>query len=61
MYDKKLVLPIAKVIKDLGVKRAMVVHSEEGLDEISCEKDTYIAELNEGKISEYTINPKILI
>ena len=58
VYDKKLVLPIAKVIKDLGVKRAMVVHSEEGLDEISCEKDTYIAELNEGKISEYTINPK---
>ena len=58
VYDKKLILPIAKVIKDLGVKRAMVVHSEEGLDEISCEKDTYIAEVNENKISEYKINPK---
>ena len=58
VYDKKLILPIAKVIKDLGVKRAMVVHSEEGLDEISCEKDTYIAEVNENEISEYTINPK---
>tara|TARA_A100001015_G_scaffold177376_1_gene197260 strand:+ start:1053 stop:2864 length:1812 start_codon:yes stop_codon:yes gene_type:complete len=58
VYDKKLILPIAKVIKGLGVKRAMVVHSEEGLDEISCEKDTYIAEVNENEISEYTINPK---
>lgn len=58
VYDKKLVLPIAEVIKDLGVKRAMVVHSEEGLDEISCEKDTYVAELDEDKITEYTINPK---
>ena len=52
VYDKKLILPIAKVIKGLGVKRAMVVHSEEGLDEISCEKDKYIAEVNENEISE---------
>ena len=58
VYDKKLILPIAKVIKGLGIKRAMVVHSEEGLDEISCEKDTYIAEVNENEISEYIINPK---
>ena len=58
VYDKKLVLPIAEVIKDLGVKRAIVVHSEDGLDEISCEKNTYVAEVDENKISEYTINPK---
>ena len=57
VYDKKLVLPIAKVIQNLGVKRALVVHSEEGLDEISCEKNTYVAEVNKDKISEYTINP----
>jgi anthranilate phosphoribosyltransferase len=61
VYDKELVLPIAKVIKDLGITRAMVVHSEEGLDEISCEKDTYVAELKDSQILEYTINPKILI
>ncbi len=58
VYEKKLVLPIAEVIKELGVKRALVVHSEDGLDEISCEKNTYVAEVNENKISEYTINPK---
>ena len=53
VYEKKLVLPIAKVIQDLGVKRALVVHSEDGLDEISCEKNTYIVEVNKDKISEY--------
>jgi anthranilate phosphoribosyltransferase len=58
VYDKNLVLPIAKVVKNLGVERAMIVHSEDGLDEISCEKDTYIAELKENDIYEYTIKPE---
>lgn len=58
VYDKNLVLPIARVIKDLKIKRAMVVHSQDGLDEISCEKNTYVAELKDGGITEYTINPK---
>jgi indole-3-glycerol phosphate synthase len=58
VYDKNLVLPIAKVVKNLGVERAMIVHSEDGLDEISCEKDTYIAELKENNIYEYTIKPE---
>ena len=58
VYDRKLVLPIAEVIQNLGVKKAMVVHSEEGLDEISGEKDTYVAEVSGEKITEYTINPK---
>ena len=58
VYDRKLVTPIAKVAQELGVKRALVVHSEEGLDEISCEKNTYVAELDNGEIKEYEINPK---
>tara|TARA_Y100000768_G_scaffold191042_1_gene143185 strand:+ start:5 stop:1816 length:1812 start_codon:yes stop_codon:yes gene_type:complete len=58
VYDKELVKPIAEVAKQLGVKKALVVHSEEGLDEISCEKDTFVAELNNGQIKEYRINPK---
>ena len=58
VYDKDLILPIAKVLKDIGIQRALVVHSEDGLDEISCEKNTYIAELKDGDISEYIINPK---
>ena len=58
VYDKKLVKPIAEVAKQLGIKRALVVHSQEGLDEISCEKDTFVAELDNDQIKEYKINPK---
>ena len=58
VYDKKLVKPIAEVAKQLGIKRALVVHSQEGLDEISCEKDTFVSELDNGQIKEYRINPK---
>ena len=58
VYNKDLILPITKVLKDIGIQRAMVVHSEDGLDEISCEKNTYIAELKDGDISEYMINPR---
>ena len=58
VYDKELVRPIAEVAKQLGIKRALVVHSQEGLDEISCEKDTFVAELDNDQIKEYKINPK---
>ena len=58
VYDKKLITPIAKVAQELGVKKALIVHSEEGLDEISCEKNTYVAEVDNGEIKEYKINPK---
>jgi len=58
VYDKELVKPIAEVAKQLGVKKALIVHSEEGLDEISCEKDTFVAELDNDQIKEYKINPK---
>ncbi|SFV87452.1 Anthranilate phosphoribosyltransferase [hydrothermal vent metagenome] len=57
VYDKNLVEPIAKVLKSLGSKKVMVVHSKDGLDEISIADDTFVAELKEGKISTYTINP----
>lgn len=57
VYDKNLVEPIANVLKSLGSKHVMVVHSKDGLDEISIADDTYVAELKEGKVSTYTINP----
>jgi len=58
VYDDKWVEPIAAVLKQLGSKRAMVVHSKDGLDEISLSADTYVAELNNGKIKTYTVSPK---
>ena len=47
-----------KFLKDLGSKRAMVVHGEDGLDEISLSGITNIAELKNNKINEYIFNPK---
>ncbi|HIE78293.1 MAG TPA: anthranilate phosphoribosyltransferase [Candidatus Thioglobus sp.] len=57
VYDKSLVEPIANVLKGLGSRHVMVVHSRDGLDEISIANDTYVAELKDGQVTTYTINP----
>jgi anthranilate phosphoribosyltransferase len=57
VYAKELVEPIANVLKNLGSKHVMVVHSKDGLDEISIADDTFVAELKDGLIKTYTINP----
>ncbi len=57
VFDRKWVLPIAQVLKDLGCRHAFVVHGEDGLDEISLMDKTRIAELSNGGIGEYTIGP----
>ena len=58
VYDKALVLPIAEAMKSLGSKHVLVVHSADGLDEISIAAETYVAELKDGEISEYLIQPE---
>ena len=57
VYNKTLIEPIANVLKNLGSKHVMVVHSKDGLDEISITDDTYVAELKNNKVTTYTINP----
>jgi anthranilate phosphoribosyltransferase len=57
VYDDKLVLPIAEVLNRLGSEHAMVVHSEDGLDEISAYAKTHVAEVKEGSIREYWLEP----
>jgi len=56
VYSPELVLPIAKVLKALGTKRAMVVHGS-GLDEIALHGNTQVAELKDGDIIEYQLTP----
>lgn len=58
VYDAALVVPIATVLKELGSTHVMVIHSEDGLDEISTSAATKVAELKEGVISEYEIAPE---
>ena len=57
MYDKKLVEPIANVLKSLKSRHVMVVHSADGLDEFSVADKTFVAELHNGEISTYTVHP----
>lgn len=57
VYDAKLLKIHSKVLKDLGSIHALVVHGEDGLDEISLSGKTKIAELKNGKINEYIFNP----
>ena len=57
VYDKDLVEPIAHVLKGLGSRHVMVVHSNDGLDEISIADETFVAELKDTEVSTYTIKP----
>ncbi|WP_018716441.1 anthranilate phosphoribosyltransferase [Arhodomonas aquaeolei] len=52
------VRPLAEVLQRLGSERVMVVHSEDGLDEVSIAAPTHVAELDDGVIREYTIRPE---
>jgi anthranilate phosphoribosyltransferase len=50
---------LANVLQSLGSKHVLVVHAEDGLDEISIASDTKIAELKDGAIVTYTISPQL--
>jgi anthranilate phosphoribosyltransferase len=55
VFDKSLCRPMAEALRSLGAVHALVVHAAEGLDEISLAGDTYVAELKEGEVCEYTM------
>jgi len=57
VYRKDLIKPVATFLKHTGSKRALVVHSEDGLDELGISAPTHIAELKEDHIVEYTVTP----
>ena len=58
VFDAGLVEPIASVLRALGWVRAIVVHAEDGLDEISTTAPTRLAELREGAISVRVVRPE---
>lgn len=57
VFHKDLTILLAGALQQLGSEHVMVVHGADGMDEISFSGDTYIAELKDGKIRQYTINP----
>lgn len=58
VYDDSLLLPLAEVLKNLGVKAAMVVYGMDRLDEISMSAPTKVCEIKDDKITSYTIKPE---
>lgn len=58
VYDEALVRPLAEVLVRLGVKRGMVVHGQDGIDEISVSADTSCCEIRDGNIYGYLIEPE---
>ncbi|MFY0991411.1 anthranilate phosphoribosyltransferase [Halomonas sp. C05BenzN] len=58
VYAPELVPLMAEVLQTLGSRHVMVVHAEDGLDEISLAAPTRVAELRAGEILEYTIAPE---
>jgi anthranilate phosphoribosyltransferase len=60
VFSADLCRPLAEVLRRLGSEHVMVVHAEDGLDEISIAAVTHVAELCDGNISEYTIKPEDL-
>jgi len=58
VFDKKLLKIFAEALKNLNLKKALIVNSQDGLDEISPYANTDIVELNDGKIKESILSPK---
>jgi anthranilate phosphoribosyltransferase len=57
VFNRQWVEPLARVLQKLGSKHVLVVHAEDGLDEISIASPTHVAELKDGQISYYDIAP----
>jgi len=58
VFSNKWVEPLAKVLARLGSHHVMVVHAEDGMDEISIGAPTFAAEMKQGKLQTYMITPE---
>ena len=60
VFSEKLCRPLAEVMGRLGGEHIMVVHSKDGLDEISLAARTHVAEFKNGEVQEYDLTPEDL-
>jgi len=58
VFSKDWVEPLAQVLKQLGSDHVLVVHADDGLDEISIGSETHVAELKDGEVTTYTVQPE---
>ena len=59
VFHQSLTAKLAQVLGELGSRHVLVVHGADGMDEISISDGTYIAELKDGKVREYTVHPDL--
>lgn len=57
VYDEALLEPLAKVLMNLGVRRAMLAHGNDGLDEVSVSDRTTVCEIRDGRLIRYELDP----
>lgn len=58
VWHRSLLEPVAEALALLGVKRAWVVNGADGLDEITLTRETFVAEVNDGNIKTFTVEPE---
>jgi anthranilate phosphoribosyltransferase len=58
IFDADWLEPIAEVLRMLGSEHVLVIHSRDGLDEISIAEDTQVVELRDGVIGRYEVTPE---
>ena len=57
VYDPKLLEPMARVLANLGSVRCLIVHGDDGIDEITTTTTSRVCELHDGEIRTYRIDP----
>jgi anthranilate phosphoribosyltransferase len=58
VFSRALTGKLARVLDSLGSRHVLVVHGSDGMDEISISAPTFVAELKDGKVHEYSIQPE---
>ena len=58
VFSAALCRPMAEVLRRLGSRHVLVVHAQDGLDEISLAAPTLVAELQNGEVREYQVRPE---
>lgn len=58
VFSDEWLIPLANVLSRLGSRHVLVVHAQDGMDEISIGAPTNIAELKDGQVSSYTVTPE---
>ena len=58
VYDPRWMIPMAETLKELGSEHVWIMHGTDGLDELTTTAPSLVAELKDGKITEFEINPE---